>query len=361
MQTPAADASALERVMFEVKRVIVGQDRLIERMLVSLLAQGHCLLEGVPGVAKTLAVETLARTVSGSFARLQFTPDLVPSDIVGTRIYRPSTERFDTELGPIMANFVLADEINRAPAKVQSALLEVMAEKHVTIGGKRYDVPEPFLVLATQNPIESEGVYPLPEAQRDRFLMKIPVDYPSAAEEREIIYRMGVAPPQANAVLSTSELRRLQTVTGRVFVHHAIVDYVVRVVLATRNPQQYNLPDVAQWVSYGASPRASLGLVAAGRALALLRGRDYVLPQDVLDIAVDVLAHRLVLSYDAVADGIPAGHAIRRILQAVPLPQVAPRQRASGPVDMAPPGQPLVFGNAAPQQQQQPSWGERTA
>jgi MoxR-like ATPase len=347
VQTPAADASAIERVMFEVKRVIVGQDRLVERMLVSLLAQGHCLLEGVPGVAKTLAVETLARTVSGTFARLQFTPDLVPSDIVGTRIYRPGAEAFDTELGPIMANFVLADEINRAPAKVQSALLEVMAERHVTIGGKRYDVPAPFLVLATQNPIESEGVYPLPEAQRDRFLMKISVDYPTAAEEREIIYRMGVAPPSASAVLSTGDLQRLQTTTGRVFVHHAIVDYVVRLVLATRNPQQYNLPDVAQWVAYGASPRASLGLVAAGRALALMRGRDYVLPQDVLDVAVDVLAHRLVLSYDAIADGVPAGHAVRRVLQAVPLPQVAPRQRAGGPVEMAPPPP--------------PPWGERSA
>jgi MoxR-like ATPase len=372
LQTPAADASALERVMFEVKRVIVGQERLVERMVVSLLAQGHCLLEGVPGVAKTLAVETLARTVSGTFSRLQFTPDLVPSDIVGTRIYKPGAESFDTELGPIMANFVLADEINRAPAKVQSALLEVMAERQVTIGGKRYEVPTPFLVLATQNPIESEGVYPLPEAQRDRFLMKITVDYPTAAEEREIIYRMGVAPPSANAVLSTDDLKRLQATSSRVFVHHAIVDYVVRLVLATRNPQQYNLPDVAQWISYGASPRASLGLVAAGRAMALMRGRDYVLPQDVLDIAVDVLSHRMVLSYDAIADGVPAAHAIRRILQAVPLPQVAPRQRAGGPVDMTPPphgpgpgpgapsGQPLVFGNSAPQQQS-PSWGERSA
>jgi MoxR-like ATPase len=369
IQTPAADATALERVMFEVKRVIVGQERLVERMIVSLLAQGHCLLEGVPGVAKTLAVETLARTVSGSFARLQFTPDLVPSDIVGTRIYRPGAETFDTELGPIMANFVLADEINRAPAKVQSALLEVMAERHVTIGGKRYDVPQPFLVLATQNPIESEGVYPLPEAQRDRFLMKIPVDYPTAAEEREIIYRMGVAPPQPNAVLSTDELQRLQAAANRVFVHHAIVDYVVRLVLATRNPQQYNLPDVAQWVSYGASPRASLGLVAAGRAMALMRGRDYVLPQDVLDVAVDVLAHRLVLSYDAIADGVPAAHAIRRVLQAVPLPQVAPRQRAGGQQALPPQGQPLVYGQAAPHQQPPPpqppqpptTWGERSA
>jgi len=367
--TPAADASAIERVLFEVKRVIVGQERLVERMMVSVLAQGHCLLEGVPGVAKTLAVETLARTVTGSFSRLQFTPDLVPSDIVGTRIYRPGAEKFDTELGPIMANFVLADEINRAPAKVQSAMLEVMAERHVTIGGIRYDVPRPFLVLATQNPIESEGVYPLPEAQRDRFLMKISVDYPTAAEEREIVYRMGVQPPVANAVISTDELQRLQATTSRVFVHHALVDYVVRLVLSTRAPQQLGLSDVAGWVSYGASPRASLGLIAAGRALALMRGRDYVLPQDVLDVAVDVLAHRLVLTYDAIADGVPATHVVRRILQAVPLPQVAPRQRAGGPIEMAPPAapaapsQPLVYGSAAPAQAPQTPkpWGERTA
>ncbi len=373
IQTPAADASALERVMFEVKRVIVGQERMVERLMVSLLAQGHCLLEGVPGVAKTLAVETLARTVSGSFSRLQFTPDLVPSDVVGTRIYKPGSETFDTELGPIFANFVLADEINRASPKTQSALLEVMAERQVTIGGTRYEVPRPFLVLATQNPIESEGVYPLPEAQRDRFLMKISVGYPTAAEEREIIYRMGVAPPSANAVLSTDELQRLQATSGRVFVHHAIVDYVVRLVLATRTPQQLGLNDVAAWVSYGASPRASLGLVAAGRAMALMRGRDYVLPQDVLDVAVDVLAHRMVLSYDAIADGVPAEHAVRRILQAVPLPQVSPRQRSGAPIDMAPPApgqpqsgaprpanQPLVYGTAANPQQQQP-WGERSA
>ena len=382
--TPASDAAAIERVMFEVKRVIVGQERLVERLVVSVLAQGHCLLEGVPGVAKTLAVETLARTVAGSFSRLQFTPDLVPSDIVGTRIYRPGSESFDTELGPIMANFVLADEINRAPAKVQSAMLEVMAEKQVTIGGKRYEVPRPFLVLATQNPIESEGVYPLPEAQRDRFLMKVTVDYPSAAEEREIVYRMGSQVPVANAVISTADLQRLQATSSRVFVHHAIVDYVVRLVLATRAPQQHGLGDVAQWISYGASPRASLGLVAASRALALTRGRDYVLPQDVLDIAVDVLAHRLVLSYDAIADGVPAAHAVRRILQAVPLPQVASRQRAGGPQGQPGPqgqsGQPgqgaqqLVYGTAAGQGgqpgqsnqgnqggQQGGPWGERSA
>jgi MoxR-like ATPase len=343
--TPAADAAALERILFEVKRVIVGQERVVERLLVGLLARGHCLLDGVPGVAKTLAVETLARTVSGSFSRLQFTPDLVPSDIVGTRIYRPGSERFDTELGPIMANFVLADEINRAPAKVQSALLEVMAERQVSIGGIRYPVPSPFLVLATQNPIESEGVYPLPEAQRDRFLMKINVDYPSPSEEREIVYRMGVEPPVATAVITTDELARLQATAGRVFVHHAIVDYVVRLVVATRHPAQHGLPDVEQWVAYGASPRASLGLIAAGRAMALLRGRDYVLPQDVLDIALDVLSHRMVLSYDAIADGVAAEHAIRRVLQTIPLPQVAPRQR-SAPVYAPGPqfGQPGQMG-----------------
>ena len=355
VRTPAADATALERVMFEVKRVIVGQERLVERMMVGLLARGHCLLEGVPGVAKTLAVETLARTVSGTFARLQFTPDLVPSDIVGTRIYRPGSERFDTELGPIFANFVLADEINRAPAKVQSALLEVMAERNVSLGGQKYPVPLPFLVLATQNPIESEGVYPLPEAQRDRFLMKINVDYPSAAEEREIVYRMGVEPPVANAVLSTDELARLQASASRVFVHHAIVDYVVRLVVATRNPGQHGMSDVAQWVSYGASPRASLGLIAAGRALALLRGRDYVLPQDVLDVATDVLPHRIVMSYDAIADGITATNAVRRVLQSVPLPQVAPRQRAGGA------SQQLGYGQTTSQQRGGSTGWERSA
>jgi MoxR-like ATPase len=328
--TPAADASSLERAMFEVKRVIVGQERMVERLMVSLLARGHCLLEGVPGVAKTLAVETLAHTVSGTFARLQFTPDLVPSDIVGTRIYRPGAEQFDTELGPVFANFVLADEINRAPAKVQSALLEVMAERQVSLGGRRYPVPNPFLVLATQNPIESEGVYPLPEAQRDRFLMKINVGYPTSAEEREIVYRMGVDPPVAQPVISTEDLLALQRRAGRVFVHHAVVDYVVRLVIATREPAEFGMHDVAGWVSFGASPRASLGLIAAGRAMALLRGRDYVLPQDVLDLAQDVLPHRLVLSYDAIADGITAAQAIGRVLQTVQLPQVAPRQRAAG-------------------------------
>ncbi|MGI8868709.1 MAG: AAA family ATPase [Mycobacteriales bacterium] len=328
LATPAQDAQLLERAMFEIKRVIVGQDAMVERMLVALLAKGHCLLEGVPGVAKTLAVETLAAVAGGSFARLQFTPDLVPSDIVGTRIYRAGQERFDTELGPVFANFVLTDEINRAPAKVQSALLEVMAEQQVSIGGTTYPMPSPFLVLATQNPIESEGVYPLPEAQRDRFLLKIVVDYPSPEEEREIIYRMGVEPPVASRLLQPEDLLRLQQTASRVFVHHALVDYVVRLVFATRSAQDHGMPDVAGWVSYGASPRASLGMVAAARALALLRGRDYVLPQDVVEIAPDVLRHRLVLSYDALADGVPAEHIVHRILTTVPMPQVTPRQQA---------------------------------
>src|SRR3712207_947683 len=285
---PSVDAARLERVLFEIKRVIVGQDRLVERMLVSLLARGHVLLEGVPGVAKTLAVETLATVVGGRFARLQFTPDLVPADIIGTRIYKAGQDAFDTELGPVFANFVLTDEINRAPAKVQSALLEVMAERQVSIGGVTHPLPNPFLVLATQNPIESEGVYPLPEAQRDRFLMKVLVDYPTPEEEREIVYRMGATPPEAETVLSAGELVRLQQTATSVFVHHALVDYVVRLVVATRTPAEHGLSDIAGWVSYAASPRATLGIVAAARALALVRGRDYVLLQDVLDVAPDV-------------------------------------------------------------------------
>ncbi|MFC7241141.1 AAA family ATPase [Catellatospora aurea] len=327
--TPAQDATLLERALFEVKKVIVGQDRLIERMFTALLARGHCLLEGVPGVAKTLAVETLATVVGGSFARVQFTPDLVPADIVGTRIYRTGSERFDVELGPVFVNFLLADEINRAPAKVQSALLEVMAERHVSLGGVTHTVPDPFLVMATQNPIEQEGVYPLPEAQRDRFLLKVLVGYPTDTEEREIVYRMGVAPPRAVPVLTTEALLGLQERADQVFVHNALVDYSVRLVLATRAPAEHGLPDIARLIQYGASPRASLGLVRATRALALLRGRDYALPQDVLDIAPDILRHRLVLSYDALADEIPADHIVARVLAAVPLPSVAPRQQAT--------------------------------
>jgi len=336
---PSVDATQLERVLFEIKRVIVGQDRLVERMLVALLAKGHVLLEGVPGVAKTLAVETLATAVGGKFARLQFTPDLVPADIIGTRIYKAGQDAFDVELGPVFANFVLTDEINRAPA-----------ERQVSIGGVTHPLPDPFLVLATQNPIESEGVYPLPEAQRDRFLMKVLVDYPSPEEEREIVYRMGAEPPVAETVLGPDDLRRLQKTASQVFVHHALVDYVVRLVVATRSPREHGMEDVATWVSYGASPRASLGLIAAARALALVRGRDYVLPQDVLDVTADVLRHRLVLSYDALADGVPADHIVKRIVQTVPLPQVAPRQNAGG-FGPSTPGGPHVpqFGPGVPQ------------
>ncbi|MBE7160286.1 MAG: MoxR family ATPase [Williamsia herbipolensis] len=334
--------------MFEVKRVIVGQDALVERILVGLLARGHILLEGVPGVAKTLAVETFARVIGGSFSRVQFTPDLVPTDLIGTRIYRQGRESFDTELGPVVANFLLADEINRAPAKVQSALLEVMAERHLSIGGETFPMPDPFLVMATQNPIENEGVYPLPEAQRDRFLFKVLVDYPSVEEEREIVYRMGTRPPQAHQVLDPAATVRLQDLASTVFVHHALVDYVVRVITATRRPETVGLTDVAGWLAYGASPRATLGIVAAARALALVRGRDYVIPTDVVEIIPDVLRHRLVLSYDALADEVDADRVITRILQTVGLPQVA-----SQPVGGPPPSQngqqrPAVPGPAVP-------------
>ncbi|CAN5414765.1 AAA family ATPase [soil metagenome] len=318
----AAEVHTLERAIFEVKRIIVGQDRLVERILVGLLAKGHVLLEGVPGVAKTLAVETFAKVVGGTFARIQFTPDLVPTDIIGTRIYRQGREEFDIELGPVVVNFLLADEINRAPAKVQSALLEVMAERKISIGGKTYPLPKPFLVMATQNPIENEGVYPLPEAQRDRFLFKINVDYPTPEEEREIIYRMGVVAPEPKQILGPGDLLRLQDLAANVFVHHALVDYVVRVITATRQPEQFGLNDVKAWVAFGASPRASLGVVAASRALALVRGRDYVIPQDVIEVIPDVLRHRLVLTYDALADDIAAETVINRILQTVALPQV---------------------------------------
>jgi MoxR-like ATPase len=337
----AGISAQMERILYEVKKIVVGQDHFLERVLVAILAQGHLLVEGVPGLAKTLTVKTLARTIHGTFRRIQFTPDLVPADLVGTRIYNQKTGEFNTSLGPVFTNLLLADEINRAPAKVQSALLEVMQERQVTIGRETHKVPTPFLVLATQNPIENEGVYPLPEAQRDRFLFKIVVEYPTAEEEREIVYRMGVTPPQPQQVLGPDELVRLQDVASKVFVHHALVDYVVRLVLATRSPGDHGLTDVAGWVAYGASPRASLGIVAAARALALVRGRDYVLPQDVVDVVPDVLRHRLVLSYDALADGVPLDHIVARVLQTVPLPQVSARPQA---------GQPMT----GPQVQQQP-------
>jgi|SRR4051794_241667 MoxR-like ATPase len=322
----AANAALLEQALFEVKKVIVGHDKVIERLVACLLAKGHCLLEGVPGIAKTLAVETLAEVVGGSFVRLQFTPDLIPSDLVGTRIYRQSSETFDIQLGPVFANFVLADEINRAPAKVQSALLEVMAERKVSLAGQTFPVPLPFLVLATQNPIESEGVYPLPEAQRDRFLMKVMVGYPDRDEEVEIVQRMGVHPPHAEQVLSLEDLIRLQEAADAVFAHRAVVDYAVRIVHATRAPAEHGLADLAKSIDYGASPRASLGLVAGARALALLRGRDYVLPQDIVDVAPDVLRHRLVLSYEALADGVSIDDLLTKLIATVPAPRLAPSQ-----------------------------------
>jgi MoxR-like ATPase len=315
-------SARLAQVLQEVRTVIVGQDRVLERVMVCLLARGHCLIEGVPGIAKTLTVRTLAEAVGGSFARLQFTPDLVPADVVGTRIYRSSSESFDIELGPVFANFVLADEVNRAPAKVQSALLEAMAEQQVSIAGQTFPLPAPFIVLATQNPIESEGVYPLPEAQRDRFLMKVLVDYPSALEEQEIVRRMGSRPPRASQVLSAEELGGLQDTASQVTVSQALVEYVVRLTLVSRTPLEHGLQDVGRWVAYGASPRASLGLVAAARALALLRGRDHVRPEDVVDLVPDVLRHRLVLSYDALADGVPIEHVIGRIMQTAPPPHL---------------------------------------
>jgi MoxR-like ATPase len=321
------DASgAIERVLFEIKKVIVGQDRPIERMLVCLLARGHCLLESVPGLAKTLSVETLAGAVGGTFRRIQFTPDLLPADIVGTRIYRASSESFDTELGPVFANFVLADEINRAPAKVQSALLEVMAEQQVTIGGETHQLPGPFLVLATQNPIESEGVYPLPEAQRDRFLMKVLLGYPSPQEEVEIVHRMGVNPPTPDPILSVEDVTALQEATDRVYLDRSVVEYAVNLVLATRSPEQFGLAELRTFIDFGASPRASLGLVRAARALALMRGRTYGVPQDVFDVAPEILRHRLVLSYEALAQGVDAEAILSRVLSTVPAPRVSPSQ-----------------------------------
>ena len=342
MTEPSPEAAELERVLFEVKKIIVGQDRVVERLLVGLLARGHCLLEGLPGLAKTLAAETLAKSVGGTFHRIQFTPDLLPADVVGTRVYRASTESFDIELGPVFANFVLADEINRAPAKVQSALLEIMAEHQVSIGGKTFEAPTPFLVLATQNPIESEGVYQLPEAQRDRFLMKILVDYPTPAEEAQIVTRMGVSPPQVSQVIEPEHLIELQSRTDAVYVDRAVVDYAVNLVLATRNPADFGLEVLVPYITYGASPRASLGLVAAGRALAVIRGRTYVLPQDVFDVAPDVLRHRVVPSYEALAESISNDQILAKILSTVPAPRIAPAHDGSLPLITPPPSSPAA-------------------
>ncbi len=285
-----------------------------------LLAKGHVLLEGVPGVAKTLAVRSFATVVGGDFSRIQFTPDLVPSDIVGTRIYSARQEKFDIALGPVFVNFVLADEINRAPAKVQSAMLELMAERQVSIGGTTYPVPKPFIVIATQNPIESEGVYPLPEAQRDRFLLKVDVPYPRGNEEFEILRRMSVSPPEPVNILSPDKVRELQDQASNVFVHNLVAEYIVRLVLATRTPVEFGMPDLTQVIQIGCSPRATLGLVAAARALALIHGRDYVLPTDVQAVAKDVMSHRLVLGFDAVADNIAPAQVVERIVAMVPPP-----------------------------------------
>jgi MoxR-like ATPase len=332
MSTPDNSASSsatsvlVERALFEMKHVVVGQELMLERLLVGLLAGGHILLEGVPGIAKTLAVRTVATVVGGTFHRLQFTPDLMPADILGTRVWRPSTERFDIELGPIFGNLILADEINRAPAKVQSALLEAMAERQVSIGGNSFALPEPFLVMATQNPIETDGVYHLPEAQRDRFLLKVDLSHPNELEEMAILSRMGARPPRARTIISTDEVLRLQRATEEVFVHHAVAHYIVRLVMATREPHAYGVASIAPLLDYGVSPRGSLGLLGASRALALVRGRDYVLPDDVADIAPDVLAHRLVLTFDAVADGIDPRAVIDQVLNSVAPPQIAPRR-----------------------------------
>jgi MoxR-like ATPase len=308
---------ALEEALYEIKRVIVGQDAMLERVLVSLLVGGHVLLEGVPGLAKTLTVKTLAEVVSGTFKRVQFTPDLVPADLIGTRIYRPSSGDFAVELGPVICNFLLADEINRAPAKVQSALLEVMQEQQVTIGGETYRVPEPFLVLATQNPIESEGTYPLPEAQTDRFLMKLLVDYPVPSEEALIVERLLQAPARVEERLSGEQLLAFREAAARVFVDADTIRYAVTLADATRRPDRYGLAELERYVEYGASPRGPIGLVQSARALALLRGRSHAVAADVRDLARDVLRHRLVLSYEALSDGVAPDDLLDRVLEAV--------------------------------------------
>jgi MoxR-like ATPase len=315
---------ALESALFEIKRVIIGQDAMLERVMVALLTGGHVLLEGVPGLAKTLTIKTLASVVGGSFSRIQFTPDLVPSDLVGTRVYRPDSGRFDTELGPVFANFLLADEINRAPAKVQSALLEVMQEQQVTIGGQTHAVPLPFLVLATQNPIESEGTYPLPEAQVDRFLMKILVDYPTPGDEASVVNRSLDPPAFVEERLTVTDLLRFREAAADVVVDREVIDYAVALADATRRPGRYGLTDVEALVSYGASPRGPIGLVQSARSLALLRGRRHVLASDIRDLAPEVLRHRLVLSYEGLSEGARPDDLLEKVLEAVPEPDRRP-------------------------------------
>ena len=329
--TGVRPAELLERALFEVQKVVVGQDRMVERMLVALLARGHVLLEGVPGVAKSLAVDTLARVVGGSWVRLQFTPDLVPSDLVGTRIYRADGHGFDTEKGPVFCNLLLADEINRAPAKVQSALLEVMQERQVTIGKQTFPVPDPFLVLATMNPIESEGTYPLPEAQVDRFMMKVLVDYPTPREELEVVRRSLLPVDEVEQVLDVDELHRFQAAAGKVFVDQPVAEYAVSLVNATRHFDKVGLGHLSAFVDYGASPRASLNLVHGARSLALLRGRTYALPHDVTDLAPDVLRHRLVLSYQALAEGVAPDRIVETVLQTIQQPRIDLTRAAAVP------------------------------
>jgi MoxR-like ATPase len=319
--SPAEANDRLEQALFEIRRVIAGQDDMLERVIVSLLAQGHLLIEGVPGLAKTLTIKTTAGVLGGSFARVQFTPDLVPSDLVGTRIYRAGEGSFDTELGPVFCNFLLADEINRAPAKVQSALLEVMQERQVTIGHTTYPVPEPFLVMATQNPIESEGTYPLPEAQVDRFMLKVLIDYPEHDEELTIVQRQLVEAPELRQALSLEDLRALQKAVFGVYVDPALISFAVGIATATREPAAHGVPELKEFIAYGASPRGPISLVQAGRALALVRGRDYVLAEDLQALAKDALRHRLVLTYQALAENVSPDTILESVLAAVPVPK----------------------------------------
>ncbi|MES2226153.1 MAG: MoxR family ATPase [Pseudomonadota bacterium] len=313
-------ATLMEQILYEVKRVVVGQDHFLERVMVAVLAQGHLLVEGVPGLAKTLTVKTLAQTLRGTFKRIQFTPDLVPADLVGTRIFNPRTGEFSTSLGPVFTHLLLADEINRAPAKVQSALLEVMQERQVTIAGETHKVPEPFLVMATQNPIETEGTYPLPEAQVDRFMMKVLVDYPDEEEEFVIAQRVTGPATVVSAVASMGQLAELQQECRKVYVDPSLMQYAVRLVSATRRPERYDLADLAKYLSYGASPRATIGLIEGARALAFMRGRGYALPEDMTGLVADVFRHRLVLSYEALADGLSADAIVQRVMKKIPVP-----------------------------------------
>jgi len=328
-----SDSAALKRmeqVMFEVKKVIVGQDVLLERLIIGLLARGHVLVEGVPGLAKTMAIKSLSEAIGGDFQRIQFTPDLVPADLIGTRIFNQQSGEFTTSLGPVFTNLLLADEINRAPAKVQSALLEVMQERQVTIGRDTHEVPVPFLVMATQNPIESEGTYPLPEAQVDRFMLKVIVDYPTPTEEFVIVERMTKPLDTISQVLSTDELIELQQAADEVYVDPSLKEYAVKLVAASRNPALAGQEALANYVSHGASPRASINMILAGRALAFIRGRSYAKPEDIRDVALDVMRHRLVLSYEALADNVSADDIVAALVQAVPLPQVAMQDGGSG-------------------------------